>query len=328
MNILFNLLEVLVVVVPMLLAVAFVTIVERKMLAAAQRRVGPNIVGIFGIMQPFADALKLVVKEVIVPANSNKVLFYLAPMSTLIFSLLGWGVIPFGEGLVLFDFSLGLLYTLALSSLGIYGVLFAGWSGNSKYAFLGSLRSTAAMISYELILSTAVIIVVLLSGTFNLTSIIEAQQAIWYIVPLLPVFILFFISILAETSRTPFDLQEAESELVAGFFTEHSAIIFVFFFLGEYCSIVIMSSLSAILFTGGWLMPELFVNDTIINLQAIILGLKTCFFVFLFVHSRATLPRIRYDQLILVMWTQLLPVAIALTILVPSILVAFDIAPL
>ena len=328
MNILFNLLEVLVVVVPMLLAVAFVTIVERKMLAAAQRRVGPNIVGIFGIMQPFADALKLVVKEVIVPANSNKVLFYLAPMSTLIFSLLGWGVIPFGEGLVLFDFSLGLLYTLALSSLGIYGVLFAGWSGNSKYAFLGSLRSTAAMISYELILSTAVIIVVLLSGTFNLTSIIEAQQAIWYIVPLLPVFILFFISILAETSRTPFDLQEAESELVAGFFTEHSAIIFVFFFLGEYCSIVIMSSLSAILFTGGWLMPELFVNDTIINLQAIILGLKTCFFVFLFVHTRATLPRIRYDQLILVMWTQLLPVAIALTILVPSVLVAFDIAPL
>jgi len=328
MNTLFNLLEVLVVVVPMLLAVAFVTIVERKMLAATQRRVGPNIVGVFGIMQPFADALKLVVKEVIVPANSNKVLFYLAPMSTLVFSLLGWGVIPFGEGLVLFDFSLGLLYTLALSSLGIYGVLFAGWSGNSKYAFLGSLRSTAAMISYELILSTAVIIVVLLSGTFNLTSIIESQQAIWYIVPLLPVFILFFISILAETSRTPFDLQEAESELVAGFFTEHSAIIFVFFFLGEYCSIVIMSSLSAILFTGGWLMPELFINDSIINLQAIILGLKTCFFVFLFVHSRATLPRIRYDQLILVMWTQLLPIAIAFTILVPSILVAFDIAPL
>jgi NADH-ubiquinone oxidoreductase chain 1 len=328
MNIIFNLLEVLVVVVPMLLAVAFVTIVERKMLAAAQRRVGPNIVGVYGVLQPFADALKLVVKEVIVPANANKVLFYLAPMSTLIFSLLGWGVIPFGEGLVLFDFSLGLLYTLALSSLGIYGVLFAGWSGNSKYAFLGSLRSTAAMISYELILSTAVIIVVLLSGSFNLTSIIESQQAIWYIVPLLPVFILFFISILAETSRTPFDLQEAESELVAGFFTEHSAIIFVFFFLGEYCSIVIMSSLSAILFTGGWLMPELFINDSFINLQAIILGLKTCFFVFLFVHSRATLPRIRYDQLILVMWTQLLPIAIALTLLVPSILVAFDIAPL
>ena len=328
MLILLNFLEVLAVLVPMLLAVAFVTIVERKMLAAAQRRVGPNIVGIYGILQPFADALKLVVKEVIIPANSNKILFYLAPIATLMFSLLGWGVIPFGQGLALFDFSLGLLYTLALSSLGIYGVLFAGWSGNSKYAFLGSLRSTAAMISYELILSTAVIIVVLLSGTFNLTAIIESQQAIWYIIPLLPVFILFFISILAETSRTPFDLQEAESELVAGFFTEHSAIIFVFFFLGEYCSIILMSTLSAILFTGGWLVPEIFVNDTVINLQSIILGLKTCFFVFLFVHVRATLPRIRYDQLIVVMWTHLLPVAIALTILVPSILIAFDIAPL
>jgi NADH-ubiquinone oxidoreductase chain 1 len=327
MSILLNVLEVLVVLVPMLLGVAFMTIVERKMLAAAQRRVGPNVVGVYGVLQPFADALKLVVKEVVIPANSNKILFYLAPISTLIFSLLGWGVIPFGQGLVLFDFSLGLLYTLALSSLGIYGVLFAGWSGNSKYAFLGSLRSSAAMISYELILSTAVIIVVLLAGTFNLTAIIESQQAIWYIVPLLPVFILFFISILAETSRTPFDLQEAESELVAGFFTEHSAIIFVFFFLGEYCSIVIMSTLSAILFTGGWLMPELFINDTFINLQAVILGVKTCFFAFLFVHSRATLPRIRYDQLILVMWTQLLPIAIALTILVPSILIAFDIAP-
>jgi NADH-ubiquinone oxidoreductase chain 1 len=184
------------------------------------------------------------------------------------------------------------------------------------------------MISYELILSTAIIIVVLLAGTFNLTAIIESQQAIWYIVPLFPVFILFFISILAETSRTPFDLQEAESELVSGFMTEHSAIIFVFFFLGEYCSIVLMSTLTAIFFTGGWLMPEVFVNDTFINLQAIILAIKMCFFAFLFVHSRATLPRIRYDQLILVMWTQLLPIAIALTILIPSILLAFDIAPL
>lgn len=323
----FNLLEVLIVLVPMLLAVAFMTIIERKTLAAMQRRVGPNTVGVFGILQPFSDALKLVVKETIIPAQANKVLFYLAPMMTLIFSLLGWGVIPFGEGLVLSDFSLGLLYTLALSSLGIYGVLFAGWSANSKYAFLGSLRSTASMISYELILSTAVIIVILLSGSFNLTAIIESQQAVWYIVPLLPVFIIFFISILAETSRTPFDLQEAESELVAGFFTEHSSIIFVFFFLGEYCSIVIMSTLTAILFMGGWLMPELVINETIFNLQSIILALKTCLFCFMFVWFRATLPRLRYDQLILFCWTGLLPVAIALTILVPSILVAFDIAP-
>ena len=279
-------------------------------------------------MRKVADALKLVVKETVIPAQATKSLFFLAPVITLIFSLLGWGVIPFGAGLTLSDFSLGILYTLAISSVGVYGVLFAGWSANSKYAFLGSLRSTAQMISYELILSSAILTVILLTGSFNIISIIEYQEAIWFVVPLLPMFIIFFISALAETNRTPFDLPEAESELVAGFFTEHSAIIFVFFFLGEYCSIILMSTLSAILFTGGWLMPELFVNDTIINLQAIILGLKTCFFIFLFIHSRATLPRIRYDQLIIVMWTQLLPIAIALTLLVPSILVAFDIAPL
>ena len=237
---LYNLLEVIIVIVPILLSVAFMTIIERKQLAAMQRRVGPNTVGYYGILQPFSDALKLILKETVIPAQSNKILFYLAPVFTLIFSLLGWGVIPFGQGLAISDFSLGILYTLALSSLGIYGILFAGWSANSKYAFLGSLRSTASMISYELILSTAVIIIIILTGSFNITNIIENQQSIWYIVPLMPVFIFFFISILAETSRTPFDLQEAESELVAGFFTEHSSIIFVFFFLSEYSSIVLV----------------------------------------------------------------------------------------
>ncbi|KIM50031.1 hypothetical protein SCLCIDRAFT_146432, partial [Scleroderma citrinum Foug A] len=222
LNILINLIDVLVVVLPILLSVAFMTIVERKQLAAHQRRVGPQVVGYYGILQPFSDALKLIMKETVVPSQSNKVLFYLAPVSTLIFSLLGWGVIPFGQGLTLFDYSLGIFYTLALSSLGVYGILFAGWSANSKYAFLGSLRSTAAMISYELILSSAILIIILLTGSFNFTKIIEAQQAVWFIIPLLPVFIFYFISILAETSRTPFDLQEAESELVAGFFTEHS----------------------------------------------------------------------------------------------------------
>jgi NADH-ubiquinone oxidoreductase chain 1 len=326
-NTLYNLLEVLIVVVPMLLAVAFMTIIERKQLAAMQRRVGPNTVGYYGVLQPFADALKLVLKETVIPAQSNKTLFYLAPIMTLIFSLLGWGVIPFGEGLAISDFSLGILYTLALSSLGIYGILFAGWSANSKYAFLGSLRSTASMISYELVLSAAVIIVILLTGSFNFSVIIEQQQAVWFVVPLLPVFILFFISILAETSRTPFDLQEAESELVAGFFTEHSSIIFVFFFLAEYCSIVLMSTLTAILFFGGYNFPELIVNDTILNLQSIILGLKTCLFCFFFVWFRATLPRLRYDQLMLFCWTGMLPIIIAFTVLVPSILVGLDIAP-
>jgi NADH-ubiquinone oxidoreductase chain 1 len=210
LNLLVNLIDVLCVILPILLSVAFMTIIERKQLAAHQRRVGPNTVGYYGILQPFSDALKLVLKETIIPSQSNKVLFYLAPVSTLIFSLLGWGIIPFGQGLALSDFSLGILYTLALSSLGVYGILFAGWSANSKYAFLGSLRSTAAMISYELILSSAILIIILLTGSFNLTNIIEHQQSIWFIIPLLPVFIFYFISILAETSRTPFDLQEAE----------------------------------------------------------------------------------------------------------------------
>jgi NADH-ubiquinone oxidoreductase chain 1 len=312
LTILYNLLEVLIVLVPILLAVAFMTIIERKTLAAMQRRVGPNKVGYYGVLQPFADALKLVVKETVVPAHSTRSLFFLAPVITLIFSLLGWGVIPFGAGLTISDFSLGILYTLAISS---------------KYAFLGSLRSTAQMISYELVLSSAILIVIILTGSFNIINIIEAQQAVWYIVPLLPIFIIFFISALAETNRTPFDLPEAESELVAGFFTEHSGMIFVFFFLGEYCSIVLMSTLTAILFFGGYNMPELFINDTFVNLQSIVLGLKTCMFTFLFVWFRATLPRMRYDGLMLFCWTGLLPVAIALVLLVPSILIAFDITP-
>lgn len=322
-----SIIDVLVVILPILLSVAFMTIIERKQLAAMQRRVGPQVVGYYGILQPFSDALKLLLKETVIPSQSNKVLFYLAPISTLIFSLLGWGIIPLGQGLSLSDFSLGILYTLALSSLGVYGILFAGWSANSKYAFLGSLRSTASMISYELILSSAVLIIILLTGSFHFSTIIEVQQSIWFIVPLLPVMIFYFISILAETSRTPFDLQEAESELVAGFFTEHSSTVFVFFFLAEYSSIVLFSCITAILFLGGYHMPELFVNDTFFNIQSIVLGLKTCIFCFMFVWFRATLPRLRYDQLIDLCWLNLLPVAVAFIILVPSILVAFDISP-
>lgn len=327
LTILLNFLEVLIVLVPILLAVAFMTIIERKVMGSMQRRVGPNKVGYYGVLQPFADALKLVVKETVIPEHATKSLFFLAPVITLIFSLLGWAVIPFGAGMTISDFSLGILYTLAISSIGIYGVLFAGWSANSKYAFLGSLRSTAQMISYELILSSAILTVILLTGSFNFTTIIESQESIWFIIPLLPVFIIFFISVLAETNRTPFDLPEAESELVAGFMTEHSGMVFVFFFLGEYCSIVLMSSLSAILFLGGYNMTELFINESFINLQSIILGLKTCIFCFLFVWTRATLPRLRYDQLMVFCWTGMLPLAIAFIVLVPSILIAFDIMP-
>ena len=320
----YSLLEVLIVLVPVLLSVAFMTIIERKVLAGMQRRIGPNVVGYYGTLQPFADALKLVVKEMIIPQHATRSLFFLAPIISLVFSLLGWAVIPFGSGLTLTDFSLGILYTMAISSVGVYGILFAGWSANSKYAFLGSLRSTAQMISYELILSSVILTIIILTGTFNITTIIEDQQAVWFVIPLLPLAMIFFVSALAETNRTPFDLPEAESELVAGFFTEHSSIIFVFFFLAEYCSIVLMSTLTAILFFGGYLMPELVVNNSFINLQAIVLALKTCLFCFTFVWFRATLPRLRFDQLISFCWTGFLPVVIALIILVPSILVAFS----
>lgn len=325
---LFNFLEILIVLVPTLLSVAFMTIIERKVMGSMQRRIGPNIVGYYGVLQPFADALKLVVKEQIIPSQATKSLFFLAPIISLVFSLLGWGVIPFGQGLTLSDFSLGILYSLALSSIGVYGILFAGWSANSKYAFLGSLRSTAQMISYELIYSSAVLTIIILCGTFNITEIIQAQQSVWYIVPLLPIFILFFISALAETNRTPFDLPEAESELVAGFITEHSGMIFVFFFLAEYCSIVLISTFTAILFLGGYNMPEIFSNDSFINIQSIALAVKALLFMFIFVWIRATLPRMRYDSLIVFCWTSMLPITIALLILVPSILVALDATPI
>ena len=210
LSILYLILESLALIVPILLVVAWVTILERKILAATQRRVGPNSVGYYGILQPFSDALKLIIKETVVPGSANKVLFYLAPLIAITVSLLGWAVIPLGQGLVISDFSMGVLYTLTLSSIGVYGILFAGWSANSKYAFLGSIRASAAMISYELILSSSIIVIILLTGSFNYIKIIEAQQSIWFIIPLAPVFILFFIAILAETSRTPFDLQEAK----------------------------------------------------------------------------------------------------------------------
>ena len=272
-----------------------------------------------------SDALKLILKETIIPSQSNKVLFFLAPVSTLVFSLLGWGIVPFGQGLTIFDYSIGILYTLALSSLGVYGILFAGWSANSKYAFLGSIRSTAAMISYELILSSCILIIIFLTGSLNFNTIIEIQQTVWFIIPLLPIFIAYFISILAETSRTPFDLQEAESELVAGFFTEHSSAPFVFFFLAEYSSIVLFSCLTSILFLGGFGFHEIFINDSVLNIQSLILGIKTSIICFLFVLFRATLPRLRYDQLINLCWLNLLPVVVAFIILFPSILVAFGI---
>ena len=333
-----SILEVLLVVVPSLLTVAFVTVAERKTMASMQRRLGPNIVGYYGLLQAFADALKLLLKEYVAPTQANLILFFLGPIITLNFALLGYAVIPYGPGLTIADLGLGILYMLAVSSLSTYGILLAGWSANSKYAFLGSLRSTAQLISYELILSSAILIVVLLTGNLNLTINVEAQKAVFFIIPLLPIFIIFFIGCIAETNRAPFDLAEAESELVSGFMTEHSAVIFVFFFLAEYASIVLICIFTSILFLGGYLNIlslnvlgtelQLFSIETNISLLSVILsgtisslmlGIKTCVYVFIFIWVRASFPRIRFDQLMSYCWTILLPVIIAFIILIPCV---------
>jgi NADH-ubiquinone oxidoreductase chain 1 len=349
---LISVLEVLLVTVPVLLTVAYVTVAERKTMASMQRRLGPNIVGYYGLLQAFADALKLLLKEYVSPTQANLGLFFLGPIITLIFSLLGYLVVPYGPGLALNDLNLGILYMLAVSSLSTYGILLAGWSANSKYAFLGSLRSTAQLISYELILSSAILLVVMLTGSLNITVNIEAQRAIWFIVPLFPVFIIFFIGSVAETNRAPFDLAEAESELVSGFMTEHAAVIFVFFFLAEYASIVLICILTSILFLGGYLydyLPSLFFlveyidfdyyinnlnkesifSDPLLEglLYGLTLGIKSCIMIFIFIWTRASFPRIRFDQLMSFCWTILLPIVIAFIILIPCVLYSFNIIP-
>lgn len=321
---LLSLIEILVVLVPILLSIAFVTVVERKVIGAMQRRVGPNTVGYYGILQPFADALKLVLKETIVPNMSNRLMLFLSPIVALTFALLGWVVMPLGQGLALADLSLGILFSMALSSVGILGILFAGWSSNSKFAFLGGLRSTSQIISYELILTSVILIVVLMTGTFSYTKVVEVQQSVWFVVPLLPLFIIWFISALAELNRTPFDLPEAESELVSGFNTDFSAMIFVFFFLAEYSNLILISTLTTVFFFGGFHFPAVFSNYTFLNIQSIILALKICFFCFLFVFVRASLPRLRFDQLITSCWLVLLPLVIGLIIFIPCLMIAFD----
>lgn len=323
---LLSFIEVLIVIVPLLLSVAFMTIAERKAMGSMQRRLGPNRVGYYGLLQPFADALKLFVKESVIPAHSNKALFLFAPIISLITSLLAWGVVPFGAGLTLSDLSLGILYLLAVGSLGVYGPLVAGWSANSKYAFLGGLRSTAQMISYEVVMGLIIISVVVLSGSMNLTEIVRNQTSIWYILPLLPMGLMFLITIVAETNRAPFDLPEAESELVAGFFTEHSSVPFVMFFLAEYASIILMSTFLSILFLGGYLLPYFGdVNILCNSLSGLSLGIKTCLILFIFIWVRASFPRLRYDQLMSFCWTGMLPVVLGFVILIPCILMAFEI---
>jgi len=341
-----SIIEGLLLIVPALLSVAFVTIAERKTMASMQRRLGPNAVGYYGLLQAFADALKLLLKEYVAPTQANIILFFIGPMITLIFSLLGYLVVPFDSGIFVSDYSLGMLYMLAVSSLATYGILLAGWSANSKYAFLGSLRSTAQLISYELILSSVIIVIILLTGNLNIITIVESQRIVDFLLPLFPLFIIFFIGSIAETNRAPFDLAEAESELVSGFMTEHSASVFVFFFLAEYASIILICVLNSILFFGGYLciIPVELLIDILYNLLGINssilqdifvnfsssplnLAFKTAFLIFVFIWTRASFPRIRFDQLMSVCWTVLLPLIVGYVICIPCIVFGLDALP-
>lgn len=312
--------KIITIILPLLIAVAYLTLAERKILSGIQTRKGPNVVGFYGVLQPLSDGLKLLLKETIIPNRANTIIFLIAPMITFTLSLIGWAVIPFDKGLVLTDINIGVLYIFAVSSLGVYGIITSGWSSNSKYAFLGSLRSAAQMISYEVSIGLIIISVLLLSGSLNLTQIVSCQKEIWYIIPLFPLFIIFFVSILAETNRPPFDLPEAEAELVSGYNVEYSGMGFALFFLGEYANIILMSSLCVILFIGGWL--------PLINIPFIpnILwfSIKVLFFIYLFILVRATYPRYRYDQLMRLGWKIFLPVSLAWVIFVSGILISFD----
>ena len=315
------LLQILVVIGPLLIAVAYLTLAERRVIGFMQLRRGPNVVGPFGMLQPFADALKLMAKETILPAGANKVVFLFAPMLTFILSLVAWAVIPFDEGLVIADINVGILYLFAVSSLGVYGVIMAGWASNSKYAFLGALRSAAQMVSYEVSMGLVIITVLLCAGSLNLSEIVEAQRGMWFALPLLPMFVVFFISTLAETNRAPFDLPEGESELVAGYFVEYSSMSFALFFLGEYANMILMSSMTVILFLGGWLPPfDIWPLNIIPGPLWFILKIILVLFVFLWV--RATTPRYRYDQLMRLGWKIFLPFSLIYVVLTAGYLLA------
>jgi NADH-quinone oxidoreductase subunit H len=319
-------LEIVAIIVPLLVAVAYLTLAERKVLAAAQFRKGPNVVGPFGLLQPLADGLKLLMKETVVPSGANRLVFIAAPMLTFILSLIAWAVIPFSTGVVLSDINVGILYLFAISSLGVYGVVMAGWASNSKYAFLGALRSAAQMVSYEVSIGFVMVTVLLCVGSLNLTDIVLAQRHIWFCIPLLPMFVIFFVSALAETNRAPFDLPEGESELVAGFFVEYSSMAFALFFLGEYANIILMSAITSILFLGGWLAPFGIAPFTWVP-GPIWFALKIAFVAFCFLWVRATFPRFRYDQLMRLGWKVFLPLSLAWLVITAGALMAFGWLP-
>ena len=318
--------KILVIVVPLLIGVAYLTYAERKIISAMQLRRGPNVVGPFGLLQPLADGAKLFLKETVIPSSANRAVFLVAPMVTFFLALVAWAVIPFGEGLVLADINVGILYLFAISSLGVYGVLMAGWASNSKYAFLGALRSAAQMVSYEVSMGFVIITVLLCVGSLNLSAIVEAQRGMWFVIPLFPMAVVFFISTLAETNRHPFDLPEAEAELVAGYNVEYSAMTFALFFLGEYANMILMCGMTTILFLGGWLPP---IDIAPFNLipGPIWFVIKICALLFIFIWVRASFPRYRYDQLMRLGWKVFLPLSLSAVVIVSGVLVTFDLLP-
>nr|YP_011017693.1 NADH dehydrogenase subunit 1 [Dasysiphonia japonica]WQF69516.1 NADH dehydrogenase subunit 1 [Dasysiphonia japonica] len=326
MYFIYIILKIIVIIIPLLISVAYLTLAERKVMAAIQRRKGPNVVGIFGLLQPLADGLKLFIKETILPSSSNLSIFILAPILTFFLGLLSWCIIPLGEGLVYSDLNIGVLYLLAISSLGVYGIIMSGWASNSKYAFLGALRSAAQMISYEVSIGLIIINVLLCAGSLNFTEIVLAQQAIWFGIPLFPIFIMFYISILAETNRAPFDLPEAEAELVAGYNVEYSAMGFALFFLGEYANMILMCSLAVIFFLGGWL-PLFNINLFFWIPSVIWFGLKVTLLLFGFIWVRSSFPRYRYDQLMRLGWKVFLPLSLAYIILFSGLLISLNWLP-
>lgn len=324
--IIINLLKILAIVVPILISVAYFTLAERKLMGIIQRRRGPNVIGYLGLLQPLADGLKLFVKETILPSSSNLFLFIIAPIITFLLSLMGWAVMPFSETIVLSDINLGILYLFSISSLSVYGILLAGWSSNSKYPFLGAIRSTAQMISYEVSIGFVIVNTCLCTGSFNLSKVVLAQSNVWFIIPLFPMFIIFAISMLAETNRHPFDLPEAEAELVSGYNVEYSAMTFALFFLGEYANMLLMSSFLAILFLGGWL--PLFTFVPFVYIPGVVwFSLKMSLGVFFFILTRAALPRYRYDQLMFLGWKSFLPLSLGYLLFTAGVLISFNWLP-
>lgn len=319
------------IVVPLLGCIGYLTFAERKVIASMQMRRGPNVVGPFGLLQPVADGLKLLTKETIIPAGANRVVFMLAPMLTFALALVAWAVIPFDLGWVLADINVGVLYLFAISSLGVYGILMAGWASNSRYPFLGALRSAAQMVSYEVSIGFVIVTVLLCAGSLNLSVIVQAQEGTaglfsWFWLPLLPMFIVFVVSALAETNRAPFDLPEAEAELVAGYNVEYSAMTFALFFLGEYANMILMSAMTVMLFLGGWLSPVPYEPFTWVP-GIVWFALKTALVLFAFLWIRATFPRYRYDQLMRLGWKVFLPLSLLWVVVTAGALVAFDWVP-